>query len=251
MKNKIIYTAIIVLSVALAAYCGYVFCTKLNIEDGGLPALIGVYIVALVFSVVVVDVFHEFGHFLVGAICRMGVKLPKIYFLSSSSIDVNPKGVKGIRGRMIATASAGSFFTLLLLALGIIALFAPSVSVAFCAVLPFAFYHFVLNVIPREYSGGKTDGLIVWEILKNEPTAQVMLSVLKVQGLMNKGVKLADVDESLLMDLPQLPEDDLNFIVLTQLRYEYYLARGNDGLAYKYFLRYKDLIKYLPSAYKK
>jgi hypothetical protein len=73
-----------------------------------------------------------------------------------------------------------------------------------------------------------------------------MVNILRVQGQVNGGKNLADIDESLLFDLPQLPEDDINFIILTQLRYEYYLAKGNDSEAYKYFTRYKDLIKYLP-----
>jgi hypothetical protein len=67
---------------------------------------------------------------------------------------------------------------------------------------------------------------------------------------MRTGTKLEEIDENLLLDLPQLPEDDINFIILTQLRYEYYLAKGNDSEAYKYFARYKDLIKYLPDGYK-
>ena len=67
---------------------------------------------------------------------------------------------------------------------------------------------------------------------------------------MRSGTFLKDIDEGLLLDVPQLPEDDINFIILTQLRYEYYLAKGNDSEAYKYFMRYQQLIDYLPSAYK-
>ena len=76
-----------------------------------------------------------------------------------------------------------------------------------------------------------------------------MFRILKIQGLVNGGLPLKEVDEALLLDVPQLPEDDLNFIILTQLRYEYYLAKDDDSTAYKYFLRYKDLIKYLPDEY--
>jgi hypothetical protein len=251
MKNKIIYAVIVVLSVGLAVLCGYMFCTRLTIEDGGLPALIGVYIVAVLLSTVLVDVIHEGGHFLVGVICRMGVKVPKINIFSSSSVQVNPKGAKHIKGRMLATTLSGCSFTFLLVILGIISLDVPSVSCVFCFILPFSFYHFCVNIVPLEYSKGKTDGLVALEIIKNEPTAQVMLAILKVQGLINDGTKLEDVDESLLIDLPQLPEDDINFIILTQLRYEYYSACGNDTEAYKYFMRYKDLVQYLPSEYKK
>jgi hypothetical protein len=250
MKNKIVYAVTIIVTIALAAVCGYIFCTQLTIADGGLPALLGVYLVCLLLSPVIVDIVHEGGHFIVGVIARMGVKMPKIKIFSSSSIQMNPKGDKHMKGRMLLTTVAGNFFTFLLLVLGVISLAVPTVSPVFCMVLPFSFYNFCLNIVPLEYSSGKTDGLVAWEIIKNEPTAQVMIAILKVQGLVNGGTKLEQIDESLIMDLPQLPEDDINFIILTQLRYEYYSARGNDGEAYKYFMRYKDLVQYLPSEYK-
>jgi hypothetical protein len=251
MKNKIYFGIIIVLSLGLAAYCGYEFCTQIEIADGGISAVIGVYIASLFLSVIVVDVLHEGGHFLVGVICRMGVNLPKLSLFKSSSVEVFPKGTKGMKGRMLATTLAGCFITLLVIVVGVIALTAPSVTVIFSVALPFAFYHFAINIAPFEYNSGKTDGLVALEIIQNQPTAQVMLAILKVQGLINSGVKLEDIDEGLLLDLPQLQEDDINFIILTQLRYEYYLARGNDSEAYKYFMRYKDLVQYLPSEYKK
>jgi hypothetical protein len=251
MKNKIISGIIIAISVALAAYCGYAFCTNLNIEDGGLPALIGVYIVSVAISIVVIDVLHECGHFIVGNCLCMGVKMPKIKLLSSSSVDVNPKGDKHMKSRMIITTLSGSLFPFLCIVLGILALAVPSVPIIFCVVLPFSFYHFMTNILPLEYSKGKTDGLVALELIKNEPTSQVMIAILTIQGQLRKGKKLEEVDESLILDLPQLPEDDINFIILTQLRYEYYLAKGDDSQAYKYFMRYKDLVQYLPSEYKK
>ena len=76
-----------------------------------------------------------------------------------------------------------------------------------------------------------------------------MFAILRVQGLVNAGVMLKDVDESMLTDVPQLPEDDINFIVLTQLRYEYYLAKGDDVTAEKYLSRFNELIQYLPDGY--
>jgi hypothetical protein len=251
MKGKIYFGIIIAISLALAAYCGYAFCTQIEIADGGISAVIGVYVASLFVSVIVIDILHEGGHFLVGTICRMGVKLPKFSLFKSSSVEVYPKGTKGMKARMAATTLAGCFITLLVIVVGVIGLTVPSVSVIFSIALPFSFYHFAINIAPFEYSSGKTDGLVALELLQNKPTAQVMLAILKVQGLMRSGVKLEDIDEGLLLDLPQLQEDDINFIILTQLRYEYYLARGNDNEAYKYFMRYKDLVQYLPSEYKK
>lgn len=250
MKNKIVFWGALTVSLALAVWCGCVFCTQIEIEGAGLESLVPAYIIAVFLGVVFADFVHEGGHLLVGLCCLMGMKLPKFRLFSSSSVEVNPKGAKAIKARMLLTTSAGLFFNLLSVIFGLISAAVPAVPAMFCVVLPYSFYMLVINGVPSETKNGKTDGQVIWEILSKQPTAEVMLGILKVQGLVNSGTPLKDIDEALLLDLPQLPEDDINFIILTQLRYEYYLANDNDSLAYKYFMRYKDLIKYLPEGYK-
>lgn len=156
-----------------------------------------------------------------------------------------------MRLRMILTASAGVSINLACVAIGIISILVPQVPATLCVLLPYSAYLFLLNAVPAELSGGKNDGMIVWELLTLSDSAKVMLVILRIQGSIRSGIKLEEIPEAMLFEVPQLPEDDINFIILTQLRYEYYLAVGNDSEAYKYFMRYKDLIKYLPSEYKK
>ena len=105
------------------------------------------------------------------------------------------------------------------------------------------------NALPADYASGKTDGLVLTELISLDDSSRVMLAVLKVQGLINEGTSLKDVDKSLIFDLPQLPEDDINFIVLTQLRYEYFSAVGNVEEAAKYLTRYEEIKQYLPEGY--
>ncbi|MGN0806887.1 MAG: hypothetical protein ACI4MN_00375 [Candidatus Coproplasma sp.] len=249
MKSKLVTAIAAVLAILFAAAGGYLFCVQPNIE-AELYTTIPVYLVSLILGVFVENIIHEGAHFLVGAICRMGVKVPKIRLFRSSSVEMCPKGVKGMKGRLLATVLAGITFDLMLIVLGIIAFVVPSVPVIVGFAAPYALYSFIINAVPLEYGEGKTDGLVALEVIKKEPTAQVMLNILKIQGYMRSGVFLKDIDEGLLLDVPQLPEDDINFIILTQLRYEYYLAKGDDSEAYKYFMRYQQLIDYLPSGYK-
>lgn len=255
MKRKALPTVITVvaavIAVALAAWGGYVFCTQVEIggETPELYVLIPVYVILIFLGAFVAELVHEGAHFLIGAFCSMGVKVPKIRIFKSSSVDVYPRGAKALKFRFVLTAGAGLFFDFLLVALGIIALAVPSVHPVFALTLPYAFYSFVVNVAPLQYAAGKTDGLVIVEALSKDPSSQVMFAILKVQGLVNGGVPLKEIDEGLLLDVPQLQEDDINFIILTQLRYEYYLAKDEDSEAYKYFLRYKELIRYLPSEY--
>lgn len=248
MKNRLVTALAAVLAAGLAVWGGYVFCTQVNLAE--LYALIPVYVILVFLGAFFEQLVHEGAHFLVGAICKMGVKAPKLRLFKSSCVEVNPKGAKAMRLRFALTAAAGLFFDLLLIALGVIAFAVPSVHPLFGIALPYAFYSFVINAAPLEYSGGKTDGLVICEILSKDASSKVLLAILRVQGLVNGGLPLKDVEEGMLIDLPQLPEDDINFIILTQLRYEYYLAKGDDSKAYKYFLRYQDVIRYLPEGYK-
>lgn len=252
MKGKVVIALAAVAAVLLAAWGGYVFCTQVNIEGfGELYALIPTYIVLLAVCAVIAELLHEGGHYIVGAIAKMGVRLPQLRFFRSSSVEINPKGVKGLRARFIITAGAGLFFDLILIAVGIVALTVPAVTPIYGAFLPYAAYAFIVNAAPLEYSGGKTDGLAIVEALSKSDSSKVMFAVLKVQGLINSGVALKDVDENILTDVPQVQEDDINFIILTQLRYEYYLAKGDQEKAQKYLSRFNDIKQYLPEGYVK
>ncbi len=248
-KNTVITVVAIILSLLVAAACGYFFCTDKTFEGVELYALIPIYIILVLFASFLDELVHEGGHCIVGIICLMGIKAPKIRIFKSSSVEVFPYGSRHMRARMAATTIAGPAFDLLIIALGAISLAVPSVPAYLCVVLPYALYSLIINVAPLEYKSGKTDGLVFWELITNKPTAQVLVAILKIQGLQHSGKLMKELDEGLFLDVPQLPEDDVNFIIMTQLRYEYYLAVGNDSEAYKYFLRYKDLVGYLPSAY--
>lgn len=250
MKNKIVTLVGAFLAIAFAVWGGIMFCIQTDLPDAQLYTLIPVYIVSIFLGVFVEEFVHEGAHFLIGAICSMGVQLPKIRLFKSSSVDLCPKGVKGMKGRFLVTVCAGLFFDFLLIVLGVISFSVPKVPPILGIASPYALYSFIINVVPLEYAQGKTDGLVAWEMITKKDTAKVLLHVLLIQGSLRAGKLMTELDEGLFLDVPQLPEDDLNFILLTQLRYEYYLAKNDDSEAYKYFARYQQLIQYLPSEYK-
>ena len=81
-------------------------------------------------------------------------------------------------------------------------------------------------------------------VFKNEPDAEATLRVLQIQaGLLSKSP--AEMEESLYFDLPVLPEDDRNFLLITRLRYLYYLDQGDFEGVRREDLRLRDLIPYL------
>lgn len=249
MKSKIIFACAIVCGVALAAACGYTFCARSSFAQGGALISVAAYIVLLLASIPVCDLAHEGGHLFVGACCKMGVKLNNYRLFAPSSVDVNPRGQKNMRGRMIATSLAGIAVNAALCIVGAVAACFSGVFGAFCVILPYSAYLLIINAIPDDRNGASNDGMLAHELISLTPSAQVMIAILKVQGMTNSGTKLKDVPEELLSNLPQLPEDDVSFIILTRLRYEYYLARGDIELAQKYLSRYKSVEQYLPSEY--
>lgn len=249
VKAKIVGIFSLLVGLALAAYCGYVFCDRLSYYGYNVVLLAAFYVLTAVTFSVVCDLVHELAHFAVGRALKMGTRAPKYRPLGSSSVEVNPRVCKGLRARMIATAAAGPLSTLLFVALGVCTLAIPAIPQVYVIVLPYSAFSFLYNALPVEYAGGKNDGLVLKELIKCDDSARVMLAVLKVQGMINAGTSLKDVDKSLLFDLPQLPEDDVNFIVLTELRYEYFKAFGDEEEAAKYLERYEEIKEYLPEGY--
>lgn len=207
---------------------------------------------AIAISLPVCSALHELGHAFFG-LCsgvraRISVK-SLIRFFAPSSCKILPRTYKNVKPKLCATVCGGLTVNLIFVIFGVIALAVPQVPTYLSALTPASLYLFLINFAPVAYADGKTDGLILTEILRGDPSAKVMLAVVGAQGRINSGVPLAELDEKLLSDLPQLPEDDVNFIALTELRAEYYKARGETELAAKYAARFDELKKYLPDGY--
>lgn len=246
MKARIICAVSAVISLALA---------------GGILALVwfesGVIAIsataaAIAASLPVCAALHELGHALFGLCSGVRARLSAksfISFFSPSCCKIVPHTCKRIKSKLCATVCGGLIINLIFIIFGVVALAVPKIPSYLSALTPASLYLFLINLAPAEYAGGKTDGLTLAEILRGEPSAKVMLAIVEVQGQVNCGTPLAEVDEKLLFDLPQLPEDDINFIALTDLRREYYKARGDDELAAKYAARFEELKQYLPEGY--
>lgn len=250
MRSRLIFLAAVVSALALAGLCGYVFCVRSVFVQSGTLIAVAAYVIFLAASIPVCDLIHEGGHLLVGACCKMGVKLNKYRPFAPSSVDVSPIGERAMRGRMIAVALAGIAFNAVCCVLGAVAACFSGVFCAFCVILPYSFYLLVINGVPDDRNGAVNDGMLAHGLITCSNSSVVMLAILRVQGMVNGGIKLKDVPEEYLLSVPQLPEDDVNFIILTKLRYEYYLARGDMQSAQKYLSRYESIKQYLPVEYR-
>ena len=240
---KLIWSiAVKITAFVLLAYCGIRVIFDENLYSAFLACFV------MVFSCPLSAVLHESGHMLFGAMVKVKAVPDKDFlkdtFLNwwgSSSCKIAPKTDSGLRWRVISTAIGGSAVNLIFIILGIIALCVPAVPTCLCALLPASYHLLALNALPISYDDGKSDGEIVIELIKNGDEAKVMLAVLTVQAQVLSGKPIAETDEKLLFDLPQIREDDVSFISLCELRAQYCSARGDNENAEKWRTRFESL----------
>lgn len=197
---------------------------------------------AMLLALPLSSLLHEAGHMLFGAICKIKT-VPKLSLFGSSCCKLMPKAHKNLRVRLFFTAVGGVLVNLSVVAIiPLVVLFTPAPAWLMFLV-PSNAYLFILNVVPAQFLAGATDGLICNHLLNNTDTAKVMLAVLSVQAQVLRGTPIETAGKDVLFNLPQICEDDMNFIALTELRYEYFAAVGDEENAQKQKLRFEELKK--------
>lgn len=234
MKKFTIILAVAV-SLLFAGLLGYIYWLNYNLWA---IAVWAAMLVALPFS----SLMHELGHMLFGAIVKIKA-VPQFKLFGSSSCKLIPKTDKSLKRRVMVTACGGLIINALLFIFGIVALSVNVIPVWLALFMPSNVYLFILNAMPVELGNGKTDGLIWLELLNQTDSAKVMLAVLTVQAQVLNGKPIEEIDENLLFGVPQIREDDPAFISLTELRYEYFKAKGDEERAESYKTRFEELQK--------
>ena len=111
-------------------------------------------------------------------------------------------------------------------------------------------YFFFGTFLPVSEAHTLNDGAVLYHLNRKTDSSKVMVNLLKIQAQLYSGKTPAEVDEELYFNLPQLPEDDLNFALLLNARYAYYLDKKDYENAKKMTERLLSLEEYLPkSAY--
>lgn len=115
-----------------------------------------------------------------------------------------------------------------------------------CMSLPVSAYFLLGVALPAENGGVKNDGAVVCGINKKTDSLKVACSVLSFQGELYQGKTPSLTNEKYLFDVPQLPEDDVNFYALLSARYAYYLDKEDYENAKKVSDRLYGLIDDMP-----
>ena len=66
-------------------------------------------------------------------------------------------------------------------------------------------------------------------LIKKEPSYLTAVNILAIEAYLYQGFTPSEIDKQLYFGAPQLPEDDLNFILLTNYRLSYYIDAGDRG----------------------
>lgn len=193
---------------------------------------------------------HEFGHLIAGKKNNFAFISMTVWFFrwkkvgkktefsfcligeESGYTEMVSKTVVDLRKRYMRMTFGGIVASLVMTVISVVPfIFASSLPERVFAVLsvflPVSAYYFLGNLLPMATEGVKNDGAVYFGLKKNDISSQVMTSVASIHSELLNGKTPSEIDEKYYFDVPQLPEDDLNFIMLLSARYAYYLDKGD------------------------
>lgn len=114
--------------------------------------------------------------------------------------------------------------------------------------VPYAAYLLLLNALPFVYGEGKTDAAVLKGIVKEAGAEKAMVYAMEIYGELSEGKSFSEIDEKYYFDLPQLPEDEPMYAMTLDLRYRYYVEKGDMKNAADCLNRLAASAQYLPQA---
>ena len=227
-----------------------------------------------ILSSIVCCVFHELGHIVFGYCNGFRFNSIRIGFIKiyredgsihvtckdlpeslAGAAEMLPKNAQNLYAKYLRTIFGGLLFSFLFLIGALISvIFSKQLPFAayifLCTAMPYAFYIFYCNALPFNDDNMDTDGAMLRGLLKKETSYLTAVNILAIEGYLYQGLTPGEIDKELYFGLPQLPEDDLNFILLTSYRLMYYLDLGKYDLAVRASDRLESLLEYVPKFYK-
>ncbi len=261
----------ITLAITLGLVLGAAFITSNKYYVSNVFTVIPFYLIGAVVSGFINAVVHEFGHLIAGkkndfALISFTVwffrwtkrgKRTKFSFVmfgdSAGSTEMLPVGSENLAKRFKGLTMGGIIASAIMTLLSIPAFCLTGyldVRV-FCVLamfLPISAYYFFGTLLPTSSEGTLSDGGVLYGLNKNTNVSKVTLNLLAIHGNLYEGKTPSQIDESLFFDLPQLPEDDINFALLYNARYNYYLDKEDYENAKKTSDRLMGIMDSLPAS---
>lgn len=231
---------------------------------------IGFYAIGLVVSGFILTLSHELGHLICGKIKGFAFVSISVWFFnwtrvknkikfsfifpkeSAGQTTMVAKHTENLAKRFKQMTASGLVFSAVIMLIGLLVFIIPMPMWLYCILsmsLPSGAYCLLGNALPMQNGGVKNDGAVLHDIKKNNNSFKVLYSILAIQSELYNGKTPGEIDNKLYFDLPQLPEDDINFALLLDARYHYYLDVEDFENATKCSNRLLSLEEYLPSEY--
>lgn len=269
-KNKRIFSILFHVAVALCAVSGTALILMFGLRDGGplSPRSVSVWVsvgaaIAVALFLPLNLIVHELGHTLFGLAAGLRPVSVQIgYFMirrEGLRVTLNSdiggmsamlaRDPKNLRKKLIAAAIGGAAFNFLYAAVAFPLWFClPSPATLFFGLLaPVNLYEGLCALYPVQRQSGATDGALVSGLVKKQPFAEVMLSVIKAQSALIGGT-FAKVKREWLFGVPVIREDDPLFSALTQLRWQYLFCKNDEKGAIAQLQRLDGIFEYTENA---
>ncbi len=262
--NIINYLVTFVVTIGLVVLISYFFDQKYAME---IKSTILYYVIGFVASGFICALFHELGHLVFGKANgfnfqsltvwffrwqRVGKKVKFSFVLNfdeAGSTEMIKRDIVGLEKGLKTMTIGGLVFSFIVMLFGVPFFFVEVPYWTYCifvVFLPMGAYFFVGNALPSFEGGARNDGGVLYGLKKGDAESKVSLSLLAIQTEIYNGKTFAEIDEKYYFELPQLPEDSLNFITLLNYRYNYYLDKGDYENAKKVTSRLRSLEEYMP-----
>ena len=262
---------VILMILTIAGFAAVVFTA--NNKGGATLGMVFLYVlIGAVVAGFVTTFCHELGHLVVGKKNGFAFISMTVWFFKWSKekkktvfdfvmigeeagyTEMVSKSVEDLPKRLKKMTVGGLIATLIPIIIGVIPFFVTVKLSLFAFIvwamfLPIGIYSFFGNALPMSSGGAGNDGRVLYGLKKNDDDTQVILSLLKIQSELYNGKTPSEIDEKYYFDVPQLAEDNLNFIMLLFLRYDYYLDKKDYENAKKTADRLMTLTDYMPKLY--
>ena len=233
--------------------------------------VVGFYTLGLLVSSFICALLHEFGHLVFGKVKGFILSSFSVWFLrwdnsckklrfslrflfeEAGSTEMIKKDVSGMEKGLKFMTVGGLIFSLIsaMISLPVFIISVPyQVYCVLAVFLPVGLYFFVGNAIPSSEGRVRNDGGVLYGLKKGDNETKVTLSLLSIQTELFNGKTFSEIDGKYYFEVPQLPEDSLNFITLLTYRYNYYLDVKDYENAKKTTSRLLTLEEYMPKSFK-
>lgn len=242
--GKIYAIALLLLMAAGECLVVYFAWTKAGTGVAATAYAIGGFLLAIILASTV----HELGHIVFAKAQGMRVVMTKFSFFSfweengkmrfsfvspfaSDQTQTIPLRGGNMKKRAELYTVGGLIFggiysAALLAGAFLVRSVSESAAFLFLGGVPYAAYLFFLNLPPFRYENGPTDTAVLQSIAREAPAGKCLISAMEIHGKLAEGKSFSEIDEKFYFDLPQLPEDEPMYAIILDLRYRYYLERG-------------------------